>query len=156
MHSRPDATSTLTEAQVCEINGVSQQYRQTLVRRKLVRRAPVGGCTIRDALELAAITALSDVLPAGDLPLAVQQLSSLLGGMVPGERVDAVYDRQYKRLDVARDDAALRGMVVHGRPVSVVPLADRLSEVGDAFGRIVGLRGAGRRPGAGRRKRGAA
>jgi hypothetical protein len=151
-----DDSSRLPEAQVCEINGVSQQYRQTLVRRKLLRHAPASGCTIRDALELAAVKALSEVLPAGDVPPAANQLIAQLGDIIPGERIDAVYDRQYKRLQLVRDDASLREMVLHGRPVSVIPLADRLAEVGDAFRRIAGLGVAGRRQGPRQRKRGAA
>lgn len=140
MPARTDDSSTLSEAQLCEINGVSQQYRQALVRRNLIRRAPTGGCTLMDALELAAIIALSEVLPTGDVPLAVDQLTGLLGSAVPGNRFDVVYDRQYKRLGVARDDEELREMVVHGRPVSVVALAERLAEIGDAFRRVAGSR----------------
>jgi hypothetical protein len=145
-----DDSSRLPEAQICEINGVSQQYRQTLVRRGLVRQAPKGGCTLGDALELAAIKVLSDMLGAGDVALAAQQLGSLFGEVVLGKRLDVVYDRQYKRVDIARSDAELRALVIHGRPANVLSLAERFEEVGDAFRRIAALGDSRRRVGGAR------
>jgi uncharacterized protein (DUF2267 family) len=134
-----DDSPRLSEAQVCEINGVSQQYRQTLVRRSLVRPAPSEGCTIRDAIELAAIRTLRDHLSSADAALAAEQLWPILHDAAWGDRLEAVYDRQYKRLDVARDDAQLRILVSHGRPVQVVVLTERLAEVRAAFRRVAGL-----------------
>jgi hypothetical protein len=139
MPERSDIPPTLTEAQICEINGVSQQYRKTLVRRKIVRPAQPNGCTVRDALELAAIIALKQALAPSDVVLALPQLAEHLGASLPGGRLDAVYDRQHKRLLVARDDASLRAMLLHGRPVSVIPLAERLADVADACRRIASV-----------------
>lgn len=156
MATSADGSSRLPEAQICEINGVSQQYRQTLVRRELARPAAPGGCTIRDALELAAIKALRDALASRDAPLAAKQLAGLLSGAVPGERLDVVFDRRYKRLCVARSDAELRGLVIHARPVTVIPLAERMAAVGDAFRRLAEARGPSSQGGASNRRRGRA
>lgn len=153
MPAGTDGSSRLPESQICEINGVSQQYRQSLVRRGLVRPARSAGCTIRDAVELAAIKALSDALTASDATVAAKQITALLSDAVPGPRLDAVYDRQYKRLDLARSDAELRGLVIHGRPVTVVALAEPMAAVGDAFRRLAQLRTSGSRRGASTRAR---
>jgi hypothetical protein len=142
MKAMPDVSQRLSETQVCEINGVSQQYRQSLVKRELVQAAGKG-CTLPDALELAVIKAFNDALPTSDATLATRQMKEVLADLIPGERLDAIYDRQYKRLAIARTDGDLRALVAHGRPVSVIPLSDRMAAVGDAFRRLLAAGSAG-------------
>ena len=95
-------------------------------------RAPAAGCTVRDALELAAVKRLSDALGSSDANLAARQLGEVLVDIVPAGRLELVYDRQYKRLAAARDDTQLRALVSHGRPVTVLALEECFAEVSNA------------------------
>ena len=88
---------------------------------------------------------LSDSLPSSDAKIGAKQLVAVLSDVVPGDRLDVVFDRQYKRLDVARTDAELRELVITMRPLTVIPLAERLADVTDAFRRLVELTGASTR-----------
>jgi hypothetical protein len=74
MPAGTDNTRRLTEAQVCEIAGTSQQRRQGWVKRRWLRKAPPGGCGLRDALELTQLKALIDVLGPTDGPVAWLQV----------------------------------------------------------------------------------
>lgn len=125
----------LSEAKICEIVGVSQQQRQQLVARDLLRAAPAEGCSLRDALELAACVLLSEVLELRAARLAWKQLQPELATAVPGKRLDAVFDARLGSLSLARSDAELAALVRTGRPVHVVELGLRLQHVGDAFRR---------------------
>jgi hypothetical protein len=136
MAARTDTKMTLPEARVCEICGVTQQYRKTLVDRELVRAVPRGGCTLRDALELVAIREMSGPLGTVDHVVAVTQLSAVLADTLPTGRFDVVYDLQHKLLSVARDDSQLRDLVSHGRLVRVFALGEPFAQTGDAFRRL--------------------
>jgi len=125
----------LAEAKVCEIVGTSQQQRRQLVGRDLLRAAPAGGCTLRDALELAALVELQSHLEARAARVAWGQLKPQLAELVPGARLDIVFDIRLGRIQLARSDAELAKAVRARSPVQVVELGPRLQEVGDAFRR---------------------
>ena len=135
MVTRSDSRPTLAEARLCEICGVTQQYRRSLVKKKFLRAAPRGGCTLRDALELTAVKVMSDAMGAQDTTAALLQLDAVFTDSLPVGRFDLVYDLQLKLLSLARDDGTLRGLVAHGRPVRVFELGERFAQVGDAFRR---------------------
>jgi hypothetical protein len=133
--ARTDSTRRLSEAKLCEIVGVSQQYRQSLGRRKLLERAGRDGCTRTDAIELAAIERLSHHLSPNEVVVAWRQLGQQLREALPGGRLDIVFDRALGTATIVRSDAELRAAVITGRAVSVVELGPRLQEVVDAFNR---------------------
>ncbi len=64
MATSADGSSRLPEAQICEINGVSQQYRQTLVLGRGVAAARDAGVPIAEVARLAGISrqAVYDIL----------------------------------------------------------------------------------------------
>jgi hypothetical protein len=133
--SSTDSTGRISEAKLCEIVGVSQQYRQSLARRKLLERKSRDGCTRTDAIELAAIHRLSHHLSPNEVAVAWRQLRELLRETLPGRRLDVVFDRALGTTTVVRSDAELRAAVISGRAVNVVELGPRLQEVIDAFNR---------------------
>jgi hypothetical protein len=133
MAGRADAR--LSEAKICEIAGSSQQQRQQLVSRGLLRAAPDAGCTLRDAIELAALLRLQEQLETRAATLAWSQLRRELAALVPGSRLDAVFDLRLGRLALARADDELTDAVRTGGPVQVIEIGRRLQEVGDAFRR---------------------
>ena len=128
-------TRRLSHSKVCEIVGVSRQQRRALVHRGLLAPGSEEGSGLQDALHLAALVVLSNHLSPTDTAVAWKQLSAELEAAVPGERFDAVFDNSLGLLMIARDSEELRRLVVHGRAVHVLPLAERLQEVGDAFRR---------------------
>ena len=130
-----DGTRRIFEAKLCEIVGVSQQYRQSLGRRQLVRRASRGGCTRTDVIELAAIERLAHHLSPNEVSVAWAQLREQLRGTLPGGQLDVVFDRALGTATIARTDAELRAAVISGRAMLVVELGLRLQEVLDAFNR---------------------
>jgi hypothetical protein len=135
MGAHADSTRRLSEAKLCEIVGVSQQYRQSLGRRKLVDRAGRSGCTRTDAIELAALERLTHHLSPNEVVVAWRQLREQLRETLPGGRLDVVFDRALGAATTVRSHAELRAAVVCGRAVIVVELSPRLQEVLDAFNR---------------------
>lgn len=133
--ARTDNTRRLSEAKLCEVVGVSQQYRQSLSRRNLLERTGRVGCTRTDAIELAAIERLSHHLSPNEVVVAWRQLRQLLRETLPGRRLDVVFDRALGTTTVVRSDAEVRAAVISGRAVNVVELGPRLQEVIDAFNR---------------------
>jgi len=125
----------LAEAKICEIAGTSQQQRQHLVSRGLLRAAPDAGCTLRDAIELAALLVLQAQLETRAATLAWRQLRPELAQLVPGSRLDVVFDLRLGQLALARADDELANAVRTGGPVQVIELGRRLQAVGDAFRR---------------------
>lgn len=123
----------LAEAKVCEIVGTSQQQRRQLVSRDLVRAVPAAGCTLRDALELAALVALQDQLDTRAARVAWSQLKPHLAELLPGARLDVVFDLRLGSIRLARSDAELAEAVRTRSPVHVIELGPRLQQVGDAF-----------------------
>lgn len=136
MPLRSDTSAGLTEAQICEINGVSQSLRQSWVDRGLLRKAPQRGCSLADALALAALRTLFSALGPNDGTICWRELQSELAGVEVDSRLDAVFDAQYKKADLATDGPGLRQLVAHGRPVRVIPLADLRRDVRSAFERL--------------------
>jgi hypothetical protein len=143
MPPRPD--ERLSASKICEIVGVSLQQRQALIRRKLLAREPRRGCSIVDALQLAAISSLADRLSPSAVAVVSPFVRESLGAAVPGRRFDVVFHMQLGEVVVARDNESLRAAVAHGRPVQVIALGERLQEVGDAFRRWTEAAAAGRR-----------
>ena len=137
MASRTDSTRLLSEAKICEIVGVSQQYRQSLIKRKLIAAASHRGCSRTDAVELAAIEHLSHRLTPAEVTVAWRQLGSQLRDTVPRGRIDVVFDRSLGTATLVRSDAELRAAVTSGRAVNVLELGPRLEEVLEAFTRWV-------------------
>lgn len=133
--NRTDGTKRLSEAKLCEIVGVSQQYRQSLCRRELIQPAGRGGCARTDAIELAAIERLTHHLSPNEVGVAWGQLRGQLRKTLPGGQLDVVFDRALGTATIARTDADLRAAVISGRAVLVVELGPRLQEVLDAFNR---------------------
>jgi hypothetical protein len=135
--ARSDATSRLTEAQVCEIAGTSQQRRQQWVKRGWLRRAGGAGCGLVDALELVQLKALIDVLGPTDGPIAWLQVRADLEQPFPADPFDVIFDAQIKHAAVARADSDLRAMISHSRPIRVVPLARARAQTTEAFRRLL-------------------
>ncbi len=148
-----DSTKHLSEAKLCEIVGVSQQYRQSLCLRKLVDRAGKNGCTRTDALELAAIQRLSQYLSPNEVGVAWRQLRDELREALPGGQLDVVFDRPLGTATIVRTDGQLRAAVISGRPMLVIELGPRLREVLDAFSRWASAGGATTTPRAQRDRR---
>jgi hypothetical protein len=127
----------LSESKICEIVGVSQQQRQSLVKRGLLQAAPQGGCRLVDALELASVSVLSSKLSASAAALAWKQLQPELRRGIAGPRLELVVDLELGSAAVARTDAELATAVLSGRPVKVIELGSRLQEIGDAYRRWI-------------------
>jgi hypothetical protein len=125
----------LAEARICEIVGTSQQQRRQLVSRDLLRAAPAAGCTLRDAFELAALVELQDQLETRAARVAWSQLRAQLAELVPGTRLEVVFDLRLGSIRLARSDTELAQAVRVRRPIQVIELGTRLQEVGDAFRR---------------------
>jgi hypothetical protein len=121
---------------VCEIAGTSQQRRQGWVKRQWLRKATRDGCGLRDALELAQLKALIDVLGPTDGPVAWLQVRTDLDEPFSTGPLDVVFDVQFKRAVVARADTDLRAVIAHGRPIRVVALASMRAHTADAFHRL--------------------
>jgi hypothetical protein len=132
---RTDSTTGLSEAKVCEIVGVSQQYRQSLVRRKFVAEANPAGCGRTDAIELATIKRLADHLTPNEVTVAWTQLRDAFRDTMPGRQLDVVFDRELGTASIVRTDDDLRTAVIIGHTVVVVELGPRLQEIVDAFNR---------------------
>ena len=135
MAKRADVRGKLSELKLCELVGVTQQYRQSLVRRGLLDAARAAGCGQTDAIELAALNALARHLSPSELAVAWTELRSQLRDVVPKGRLDVVFDHELGSAQIVRDDGALRTAVINGRPVRAVELGPRLQEVLDAFRR---------------------
>jgi hypothetical protein len=135
MASRTDSTRILSEAKICEIVGVSQQYRQSLVKRKLIEPTARRRCSRTDAIELAAIERLSQHLTPTEVTVAWRQLGPQVRDTVPRGQIDVVFDRALGIATLVRSDAGLRAAVTSGRSVNVLELGRRLEEVLDAFTR---------------------
>ena len=135
MTTGTDALRRLSELRLCELVGVSQPYRQSLVKRKILDPPPKAGCTATDAVELATIERLARHLTPSELAVAWKELRPLMRDMVPKGRFDVVFDRELGLAVIVRDDAALRAAVITGRVVRVIELGPRLQEVLDGFRR---------------------
>lgn len=135
MAKRTDAASRLSELKLCELVGVSQQQRQSLVRRNMLDAGRREGCTATDAVELATIERLAHHLSPSELAVAWKQLRPLIRELLPRGRLDVVFDRELGCAKMVRDDAELREAVLGGRPVRVIELGPRLQEVLDGFRR---------------------
>src|SRR5712692_417320 len=128
------AGASLSESRTSDLVGVSQQTRGAWVKRGLLEARP-SGCTLLDALELAALAALAAQLAPSEVNVGWPQLRAVMGRELPGIRFDVVFDRQLGAIEVARSAEDLRDLVVLGRPVIVTPLGPRLVEIAEAFRR---------------------
>lgn len=136
MPARPDDAGKLTEAQICELAGTSQQRRQTWVSRGLLRKAPGTGCGISDALGLAQLLRLVEVLGPTDGIAAWQQAHEELEQPFAVDVLDVVFDLELKEAVVVRDPRVVGELVAHGRPVRLVRLGTRRAEISSAFRRL--------------------
>ncbi len=141
MTPRTDGLERLTEAQICELAGTSQQRRQTWVRRGVLPRSSGDGCGLRDALELAQLLRLVEVVGPTDGLVAWDQLREELAKPFAIDPLDVVFDTQLKRAVLVRAGEEMRPAVAHGRPVRVVPLAALRAEVSEAFRRLAQVAG---------------
>lgn len=139
MPARSDTTRRLTEAQVCEIAGTSQQRRQHWVKRGWLQKAASEGCGLVDALELVQLKALIDVLGPTDGPVAWLQVRADLEQPFPVDPLDVIFDAQFKHAAVASAESDLRAMIAHGRPIRVVALAGVRAQTAEAFRRLADL-----------------
>ena len=137
MPARADDAARLTEAQICELSGSSQQRRQTWVSRGLLRKAPVTGCGLRDALGIAQLLRLVEVLGPTDGVAAWQQTRDELEQPFAAGVLDVIFDLELKDASVVRDPHLVGELVAHGRPVRLVRLGPRRAEIGAAFRRLV-------------------
>lgn len=148
MPARADDSRRLTEAQICELVGTSQQRRQTWVSRALLRKAPANGCGPLDALGLAQLLRLVEILGPTDGVAAWQQTRDALDQPFAAKVLDVVFDLQLKEAIVVQDTRVVGELVAHGRPVRLVRLGPRREEVRAAFDRLcaaVGPAGSGSR-----------
>lgn len=127
--------SLLSEKKICEIVGITRQQRRALVQRGLIEPSTEQGSSLNECLRLAALVSLTNRLTPNEVSVAWPQLAEALEGNLPLERLDAVFDTALGRLDIARDSDELRRLAVGAVTVRVIPLAERLSEVADAFRR---------------------
>ena len=134
--ARADDAGRLTEAQICELVGTSQQRRQTWVSRALLRKAPASGCVLRDALGLAQLVRLVEVLGPTDGVAAWLQTRVELDQPFAAEVLDVLFDLELKEAIVVRETQHVGELVTHGRPVRLVRLGPRRAEVGAAFHRL--------------------
>lgn len=134
-----DALPRVSELKLCELVGVSQQHRQSLVRRNMLDRPAKAGCTATDAVELATIERLARHLTPSELAVAWKELRPQIRDIVPKGRLDVVFDRELGSTEVVRDDGSLRAAVISGRTVRVIELGPRLQEVLDGFRRWADL-----------------
>jgi hypothetical protein len=126
----------LSESQICEIAGCSLQRRQHWVKRGLLKAAAASGCGLRDALALAQLLRLIDVLGPTDGVLAWSQVRDRVGQPFGAEVVDVLYDMQLKTAVVAGQATDVRRAIIHGRPVRLVELGPRRAEITEAFRRV--------------------
>ena len=136
MPARADDAGRLTEAQICEIAGTSQQRRQSWVARELLRKPPRGGCGLRDALGLAQLLRLVEVIGPTDGVAAWQQSRDELEQPFAADVLDVVFDLELKEAVVLRDSHLVAELIAHGRPVRLVRLAPRREEIRAAFQRL--------------------
>jgi hypothetical protein len=94
MSRSTDEGLRVSELKLCELVGVSQQYRQSLVKRGLLARAGRSGCTATDAVELATIERLGHHLRPGEVAVAWKDLRPQMRTIVPKGRLDVVFDSQ--------------------------------------------------------------
>jgi hypothetical protein len=127
---------SLTEAQICDLTGVSHQRRKTWVSRGLLRDTPRGGCQRVDALALAEVRLLIDALGSTDGAAAWQQVGSELQACAPPGGVYLLFDTELKLATVLRETSAVGGLIAHGRPVRLVALTERREEIDAAFNRL--------------------
>jgi hypothetical protein len=130
----------LSEAQICELVGTSQQRRQAWVSRKLLRKTRKSGCGLRDALELAQLLRLIEVLGPTDAVVAWGQVREQCASPFPTATLDVIFDLELKTAAVLTDSAGVRAVIEHGRPVRLVTLAPRRAEITVAFRRVVDSR----------------
>jgi hypothetical protein len=135
MSACPDGTY-LTEAQICELCGTSQQRRQSLVKRGLLRKVATPGCVVHDALELAQLLLLIGTLGPTDAALAWRQVRGELQAQSTGDELNVLFDTELKQASVLEGSKGLRALMDHGRPVRLVALAARRSEIAVAFRRV--------------------
>jgi hypothetical protein len=129
----------LTDRRVCQILGITQQRRQALVKRGLIGRTPKGGASLGNALELAGLLAVVDALGATEGAVAWGQLSPTLRSVVPGPRLDVVYQQRLGVVALARTDADVRRLTADHGPAVVIDLGLRLAAVADAFRRFAAV-----------------
>src|SRR5437867_13150629 len=122
MGRRVDDRRRLSELKLCEIVGVSQPYRQSLVKRKMLEPPPQSGCSANDAVELATLERLGHHLSPSEVAVAWKQLRPRLRELVPKGRLDVVFSRELGAVEIARDNASLRTAVTGGKPVQVLEL----------------------------------
>ncbi len=135
MAKRVDDGLRLSELKLCEIVGVSQPHRQSLVKRKMLDPPSPRGCGASDAVELATLERLGRHLSPSEVAVAWKELRPRLRELVPKGRFDVVFSRELGGVEIVRDDATLRAAVIGGGPVQVIELGPRLQEVLDAFRR---------------------
>jgi len=133
--SSSDATG-VTEAQICELCGTSQQRRQGWAARGLLAKPRRSGCELRDALELAGLLQLVAMLGPTDAVLAWPQVRERVGAVEADAVLDVVFDTELKRAELLDSPAELRTLIAHGRPVQLVALAQRRREIAAAFQRV--------------------
>lgn len=129
-YSRP-----LTEAKVCDIVGISQSDRHAQVRRGLLPAARGMGLGIQDASELAAFQLVRSSLGPSELAVAWPQVRAGIRESIGPGQLDFVFDTALGKADLASTCDALASLVATGRPTVVVPLAERMIEVREAYHR---------------------
>ena len=125
----------LTEAKVCEIVGISQPDRHRLVGRGLLSAAEGKGLGIQDASELAAFQLIRSSLGPSELAVAWPQVRAGIRESIAADHLDFVFDTALGKADLAQTRDALVSLVATGRPTVVVPLAERIVEVREAYRR---------------------
>jgi hypothetical protein len=125
----------LSERKLCEMIGIPQAQRRALVDRGVLR--PVGreGCSLHDAIELAAYQRLAQVLLPREVAVAWEQLREALSRRVPSGTFDLVFDKQMGTAELAFNAREVRRLIAHERPVHLIQLGPRLREISDAFRR---------------------
>lgn len=134
MKSR-EPPNRLTESKVCEIVGISQPDRHAQVRRGLLTAAQGRGLGIQDASELAAFQLIRSSLGPSELAVAWPQVRARIRESIAPNYLDFVFDTALGKADLAQTRDALVSLVATGRPTVVVPLAERIGEVREAYRR---------------------
>ncbi len=126
----------ISEQRLCRLLGINRQTCQAWKRRGLHTGGGRGKrYSERDAIALASLAALFDVLPPSDAPVAWLQVRDDLATRIP-DQVDLVFDPRECSAALADQTDRLSEFVRIERPVVVIAIGERVRRLRDALRRI--------------------
>jgi hypothetical protein len=133
---RSDVPS-LNESVACEVAGITPAKRKDWVKRGLVEQ-PATGARLGElqVLELALVQELHHLLGPSNGSVAWRQLQELLNTRLPAGQLDLVFDHRFRKVTLAACPSQVADAVRTKRPMSVIPLAELIGNVREAFRRL--------------------